>query len=182
MELAALIIGVVALIISMMALPTVLQMFWGRPRVRIDFSSWDNPKRLVCELHYVPITNPILWRLGVRRESSVISVYFNISEAETNRTILDTARARLFDPAEDTERGAFRANLVHDAPLYFVCLAHVDGHEAMAMGSLPGQGAVTVPYGRYLVGVRVTCGDTDFSKGRLMTIGTAPISTGWLGP
>jgi hypothetical protein len=82
----------------------------------------------------------------------VISVYFNISEAETNRTILDTARARLFDPAEDTERGAFRANLVHDAPFYFVCLAHVDGHEAMAMGSLPGQGPVTEPYGRYFGG------------------------------
>ena len=58
----------------------------------------------------------------------------------------------------------------------------IDEHGAIAMGSLPGQGPVTVPYGRYLVGVRVACGDTYFFKGRFMTIGTIPISTVWFSP
>jgi hypothetical protein len=180
MELAALTIGTVALIISVMALPTALQMFWGRPRVRIEFSSWENPKRLVCELHYVPIANPILWRLGVRREAAPVAAYFTIFEDGTNRVILDTARARLFDPTENNTEGGFRANLVNDAPLSFVCLAHLSDRGAVAMGSLRGETPVTLGVGRYLVGVRVICGDTNFSKGRLMTVGTAPAFTDWL--
>jgi hypothetical protein len=181
MEFAALILGIIALIFSVMALPTVFQMFWGRPCVRIEFSSFESPKKLFCELHSVPITNRFLWRLGVRRESAIVSADFTIFEDGTNRVILDTARARLFDPADSDARGSLRAAL-GDEPLFFVCLTHVDNNRpAVAMGSLPGQGPVSIPTGRYLVGVRVNCGGTYFSQHRLVTIGTAPVYTGWLG-
>ena len=69
MALAGVIIGSVALVLALMALPTVLQMIFGKPVITIDFSiiNVDSGRVLQCRLFSFPIKQPLLRILGVRR-------------------------------------------------------------------------------------------------------------------
>jgi hypothetical protein len=124
MELAGIIIGTVALVFSVMALPSAFQMFWGRPRLGIEVSEANEPngKRLFCQIFSVPVQSRILLRLGVRREAAVISATFEICESGTNHVMLNTAPASLVDLTSGKLEGSFRATVVDHLPIYFSCL------------------------------------------------------------
>src|SRR5260370_22865948 len=141
-------------------------MLWGRPKVKIDFSELNHSdhKSLICEITNAPINNAILRRLGVRREPATISAEFNISDAGTNHVLVDTARAWLFDPLDhNRSKGSLRASIIDHMPLFFTCLVHASDDRAVVMSdSLSGQTAIVFPAGRYVVGVRLSCGHIHF--------------------
>jgi len=107
MEVAALVIGLIALLVSAVSVPSALQMFWGGPLLRFDFGELDGSdmKVFYCTIYNVPIQNRTLQKVGVRREPAVISVRFRICEAGSNRIVLDTAQAKLFDIANPESKG-----------------------------------------------------------------------------
>src|SRR5712691_5616336 len=73
-------IALVALVLALIALPTVFQMLWGRPQIEIRFLKHDigNASALLCACHNRPISNRFFRALGVVRESADISVGFQI--------------------------------------------------------------------------------------------------------
>jgi len=99
MILAALLVSIIALALAIVALPTVFQMFFGRPQLRIVFEETDIDigRRLECRIYNVAVQNRILKLIGVRRDQAVISTTFCVREAGSNVVLFDTARAYLID-------------------------------------------------------------------------------------
>ena len=97
-------LGVVALLISLVTLPTALQMFFRRPKVEIEFDSnyLDGMHRLKCHIFNRGIKSKFLRRLGVVRTPVEISASASISEYGTNKMIVSLLRARL---STDKESG-----------------------------------------------------------------------------
>jgi hypothetical protein len=182
MELAGLIIAIVALVISIMALPTALQMFFGRPRLWVDFQEMDSDigKRVVCMIYNTSIQNRSLNKIGVKRDPAIISATYQIRESGTNRVMLDTARGYLIDIGGNLNQGAPRATLLEDAPVSFSCLLHkkADG-EVIAM-NLDTRQQIVLPPGRYRVDIAVRSGSTEFRGSREVTVGETPATTYWL--
>jgi hypothetical protein len=186
----ALIVAVVALVISFVALaagvvtlPTAFQMFWGRPTIVFEFSEivGEHGKELVCGLSNAPIESKILRRLGVHREMAIVTAKFRVCEAGSNHIVMDTAQARLIDIAGGNSTGSIRGTVSDQIfPLTFQCAFH-PRESAQAMAVDPWGKAVTplLP-GRYRVDVDVICGDTIFSKRRDLTVGNTPLLTYWL--
>jgi hypothetical protein len=180
MDIAALIIAILALAVSAVTLPTALQMFWGGPKLAINGVEIVGPegRRLLCNIFNTPVTSKILRRLGVRRESLVVSADFQICESGSNRVVLDTARASLIDIGGPNASGTPRASLVDHIPVSFVCVIHTNDGKAIAADPQQKTGVILSP-GRYRVNVNVICGDTRFPISREITIGERSIGTHW---
>jgi hypothetical protein len=182
MDIAALIIAIIALAASAVTLPTAFQMFWGGPKLGINVADLDGPdgKRLACNIFNAPVKSRILRRLGVHREPIIISADFQICESGSNRVMLDTARASLIDIGGASGQGTPRANLVDHIPLTFICLIHTNDGKVIAADPQK-MTSVLLPPGRYRINVSVRCGDRIFSNCRReITVGERPIDTYWL--
>jgi len=90
MVLAAFVISIIALVVAIMALPTIFQMIWGKPKLMILFGVKEIPdgKILQCELVNPPIRNKLLKRLGIRRVTAEdIMGRFYIEEYGSRRVV-----------------------------------------------------------------------------------------------
>jgi len=88
LELVALIAGVVAI---GMSAPTFAQMFWGRPRIEIDFDDTmvSGAIFLQCHAYNDFINSRLLRLLGVRRETAVDTwAVLRIRESGSGRIVL----------------------------------------------------------------------------------------------
>ncbi len=80
----ALIVAIIALVVAVMALPTVFQMIWGKPKLKIDYDNM-NGYRLWIKLQNVPITNKFLAAMGVNRNSlDIRSIWISIRSKSDN--------------------------------------------------------------------------------------------------
>jgi hypothetical protein len=120
----------------------------------------------------------MLLKLGVRREAAVISVTYQIRESGSNRVLLDTSPAHLFDVADDKAGGAYRANVVDHFPVWFNILLHAADGEA-ATGNVATKEMVVIPPGRYKANVTVNSGHLGFTISREFTVGSDPLFTIW---
>jgi hypothetical protein len=80
LDLAALIVALVALGVSFMSLPTVFQMFCGRPKLRVEFekSRLGDLTALRCHIWNDPIQSRFLRFIGVIRTPVDLSASFSI--------------------------------------------------------------------------------------------------------
>ena len=79
-------IAVIALVVALMSVPSVFQQFWGGPKVVFEFQIGRGRKSASVLASNVPVTNPLLRFLRVRRESArEIHVSIDISERGTQR-------------------------------------------------------------------------------------------------
>lgn len=91
--------------IAIVALPTILQMFWGRPLLRVEFDRAveDQERMLAVYLKNPPIKSRTLSRMGVRRESiQSLAASFQIAEVGSGR-VLDPIRHGIFFTDEELE-------------------------------------------------------------------------------
>ena len=86
-----------------MALPTVLQMLYGRARLIIEPIAFDeNGIRLLrCEIINKPVARRFLRRLGVRREQANASVTFSVREEGTGRPLVSNIVPLLYSQGRD---------------------------------------------------------------------------------
>lgn len=80
-----------ALLLAMLAVPTVLHTFFGAAAIRVKFEIFDQQhlRALRCSILNPPIENKFLRRVGVRRESATVLVAFQVMEGGTDKTIVD---------------------------------------------------------------------------------------------
>ncbi len=90
MALAGVIIGSTALVVAVMALPTVLEMMWGRPKISLDLGleKIDGGIVLECTIWNEPITNKLLTALHVRRMvAEDVTAIFDVKSLSSDRNI-----------------------------------------------------------------------------------------------
>jgi len=91
------VLSLIALTISIMALPTVFQMLWGGPslQVNLDDRQVENNKTLRCSIVNKPVKNRFFSGVGVIRQPTEILGEIAISEAGSGRIIADSIRMYL---------------------------------------------------------------------------------------
>jgi len=92
MEIASFIIGVIALAVGLMAIPTILQMFFGRPHLVFEADDFTGPEGriLVLKINNPPITNKFFRLCRVEREAGEVMGFFDIQELGTGRIVAST--------------------------------------------------------------------------------------------
>jgi hypothetical protein len=85
-----LVAGLLGLAISIMALPTVLQMLWGRPKPSVEFQSnrASSFVSLQCHIANAPIRSRVLRRIGITRQATKITTAIRVSEQGTGKLLV----------------------------------------------------------------------------------------------
>jgi hypothetical protein len=88
-ETASFVIGIIALLVGIMAIPTILQMFFGRPRLTFEADDFTGSEGriLVLAIKNQPVTNRFLRLVGVEREAGDVIAFFDIQEMGTGRIV-----------------------------------------------------------------------------------------------
>lgn len=78
-------LGIAAVALAVMALPTVLQMFAGRPKITFGFSEilTHDTKLLRIEIRNLPVSNAFLKFCGVRRDNAHITAGYTVINVGT---------------------------------------------------------------------------------------------------
>lgn len=86
----AIVASFIALVLGLVALPTVVQMIWGHPQIVLGFDVREllDGRILQCNIWNSPILNRWLRRLCVRRMTAEdIVAHFTIKEVGTDRIV-----------------------------------------------------------------------------------------------
>ena len=97
-----------------MSSPSILQMFFGRAIIRLEFERYveGENRALAVELKNPPVKNKILKKLGVKRETmQSIEVQFRIREFGSGRIIENLRSPRIYSPSDSTNLGKDRISL-----------------------------------------------------------------------
>lgn len=99
------VLSFIAFGIAIVALPTIFQMFWGRPTLEVEFTraTKDQQRMLGVFVRNPPVKFKPLKRLGIRRDSiQSLTASFQISEAGSG-TVVASIREALFYTDEELE-------------------------------------------------------------------------------
>jgi hypothetical protein len=151
MVVASFVISLVALVIALMALPTVAQMIFGKPRISIQYNVREELgyRQLKGEIYNLPITKRLLNLLSVRRMTAEeVMVEWTIKESESLREVFPTDRKRNWDAGN-----VFRiARVASNIPFEFdIVAAFNDGKQVKPSGD-PN---IVLSSGRYRVDVQL---------------------------
>ena len=82
-------LGIAALVVAAMALPTVFQMFWGRPNITFLFTRQESERDTLLLVHLCnyPIGNRFLSGIGVRREDAHFHVRLTVKDSVGNQVL-----------------------------------------------------------------------------------------------
>jgi len=105
MEVAALVVGIIALVVGVAALPTILQMIFGRPFLTFEADEFtgSESKILVIAIKNRPIKNRFLQMMGVERDAGDVLAFFDIIKQGTNEIIAKNISGKLHCAPERTE-------------------------------------------------------------------------------
>lgn len=88
MEVAAFVISIVALAVAVVTLPTVFQMWFGRPLLNIKVQEHNRStgqKDFMCEIYSSPVDFMLLRKIGVTRDDITVGAGFEVSEFRTKK-------------------------------------------------------------------------------------------------
>lgn len=100
---ADIIVSFIAFGIALVALPTVLQMFWGRPVLELEFSRAveDRTRALVVFVKNPPVKSRLLKGLRVRRDTiQSLTASFRVSESGSRKVIAPILHALFYTDEE----------------------------------------------------------------------------------
>ncbi len=94
LTIVSLVIGVIALVVSLVTLPSAFQMWWGRAKPKSEFrdNRQDNACVLLCEILNAPIRSGFLHSIGVKRDALIFQCFCSISEIGTNKIVVRDQR------------------------------------------------------------------------------------------
>lgn len=98
---AAFTISVIALVVAIIALPTVFQMVWGRPNVDVIFTDSKDKrnqrKYLHCQIVNLPLENRLLQRFGVyRRPIDDVHAFFSVEDIKIHKMVVTDIMASVY--------------------------------------------------------------------------------------
>ena len=169
-------IALIALGLAVVALPTVFQMFWGRPSITVEFTR-DEQGDLFCEIYNRPVSNPFLTLLGVRREAASITAGILIQNEDTQEVVLGTTIPAIV--IDDQLMNLDKTHLPPSHSPLSTMIVQISGHGAGAYNS-NGQ-RIQLPTGTYRMEMIVTAGENKTKKQRNFVVTTEPRNSYWAG-
>lgn len=97
-----------------MATPSIFQMLWGRPILKVEFERdvEENKRFLSVHLSNPPIKRRILKKLGVSRDTiQSLEIAFRVQDFGSGKIIDPIRQARLYPTDDPTDRGNYRIAL-----------------------------------------------------------------------
>lgn len=97
-----------------MATPSIFQMFWGKPLLKVEFERnvEEDKRSLVIFLSNPPIKNRLLKKLGIRRGGiQSLEIQFRIREFGSGKIIDAIRDARIYSSDDPTDLGNYRVAL-----------------------------------------------------------------------
>jgi hypothetical protein len=165
----ALFISISALVLSIMALPTALQMFYGRPNILTSYGviPVNGQLHLVCTLQNLPIKNKFLKALGIRRETAE-SVRANYTIAdETGKIIADNVIAAIRHIFEGDFKGRVNLKLEASIPASDIYTDFALAYYAGGMVGLVGDDYhqnIVLPIGKYSATIKIKIAEKEIEK------------------
>jgi hypothetical protein len=179
MDLAALIIGSLALVISIMALPTVFQMFGGAPKLAISFDNaeHESARILRCYISNEPISSRLLKAMKVYRMPTDISVHFSIHESGSGKETGSVLAATIHTDKETGLAVSVTGGTVPPARVNI--LAH--GNEGAFFQKRDGT-KVSLSPGKYYVDIGIiTSSQMAHGRRHAFVVGDKRLDTFWFG-
>jgi hypothetical protein len=179
-------IGIAALVVAfaalLLALPPLLQMICGRPRVKIKFdvTTEQNAKFLLCAVYNLPIRQRLLKTLGVTRSPTEIFAAFDIREHGTKKIVASAFRARLRDVKSDTD--GLAVTIRPTLPIIFT-IVEQDDAGASTFNHAPSETRrVKLPPGEYFADVSIASDEMTVRKvAQSFTVAAVKDATDWSG-
>lgn len=157
-------LGLVALVVALMALPTVFQMHWGRPQIDFIFGAVTDRQSTVlqCTIRNRPINSRVLRALGVRRDAANVIAAYKIHGPEFVTELIHPKLASYKDNGEQIElaAGPVGASMgiifIRDSNAYIV--------EDPRFREKRDSPMVPIASGTYHAGIVVFCGEKNFIR------------------
>lgn len=176
MELAGLIIGVIALVLAIIALPPVFQMFFGSPKIVLgtDAFTGGDGHILVVTIRNQP-TGRLLKLIGVTRETGDVHASFDIAKLGSNE-IISAANSGLLHNALTREDGL----LSRAIPGFTVGCTVIGFNKGLAqIINAREERFKVLPEGHYMVHAKIMCGEKVYRLSKVVAIGTEAHKTFW---
>lgn len=176
LEWLALALSVVALLLAAVTLPTTFQMWWGRPRLQIEFKRERvrSGVGLICRIVNVPIRRRVLRWLGVRRDTARgVGVTAEIRQSGSGQFV---GRSQLTLTVADID--SFRADVPVTPPAWAIIMIHKDGAPEAQFPQAYGSD-IEVQSGEYDCTLAVTWGENKINARRTFLIGRDEDTTVW---
>jgi hypothetical protein len=168
-----------------MATPSIFQMLWGRPTIKMQFENGvkEVDRFLPVYLSNPPIKNKILKKLGVRRETiQSLTAQFRISELGSGRVIIPSRQARIYSDEDPDDKGRFRTTLPPTfsvAASIMVVLWDVKKDKAIVLPDRLRE-VSSLPEGAYLVHIIFLVDGDPISVSRQFIIGKKADDLTWV--
>jgi hypothetical protein len=171
------VISVLALGLGLMALPTVFQMFWGRPKLTFEADEFmgTEAKILVIAIKNQPIKSRFLRKLHVEREIGNVLAFVDIQEHGTGKFLV-RALPGLLNCAPTREQGL----LTRALPGFTVGLTVIatkDGKATIVSGHT--EKLLPIGPGEYVAFATIVRGDEDYKLMQSFRIGKLDHETIW---
>lgn len=170
-------ISVVALLL---AIPPMLQMIFGRPKIRIKFDSSfeQGAQLLICNIYNMPIRNWFLKNMGITRDATDVYASFDLREHGTKKIVASAFRPRLYDTKRSV--GGLSLPCKPALPLCFVVAEHGDTGAIAVDHALSENKSLKLPVGEYFADINIGSGETRVDAvEQSFTIGADKERTHW---
>ncbi len=178
MEIASLVISIIALVVALMAIPTILQMFFGRPHLNFEADDFTGPegKILVIAIKNLAVKSRLLRLMGVERETGDVNAFFDIQELGTGK-IIARAVTGLMQTTHLREIGL----QARSAPGFTVGLTIISSRNGQAAVVDGRQELPPTPLsnGHYIAHIAVVRGQNTYRIDQSFRVGNADHETVW---
>ena len=182
MELANLLIGLTALAVAGMALPTIFQMLFGRPKLTFDTDEFTGPDGtiLVLRIKNDPVKNKFLRHIGVEREAADVLAFFEIQEQGTGKYLVRMLPGLLTHPPTRTVGILARSMPGFSVGLTVLCSK--DGAAGIVDARAgPSNPTVPLPAGHYIARMDIIRGQDTYRVVSGFQIGKLDHEAIWYG-
>lgn len=167
-------LGVAAII---MAAPPLFQMLFGRTRLTFeadDFTGTD-ARILVIAIKNPPVNNRFLRLIGVERETSDITGFFDIQELGTGKVIVRSVAAQM--QTTNLRQFGLQGRSMPGFTVGLTVIATRDGQAKII--SAHQEESIVIPPGHYIAHIAVVRGQDTYKINQNFRISTIDHETGW---
>ena len=167
-----------------MSTPPIVQLLGGRAKLELRFERAEQgaDRGLVIYLQNPPVTNKILDKLGVSRDSiQSLTVSFRVSEAGSNTITIPIRQARIYSDDDADDSGRWRIALPPTfsvgASIEFAMWDH--GRNTVVIPASRTQNETLIPEGYHRVDFLFQINGKNRSESRFFTVGQNPDDLVW---
>ena len=172
------VLSLIAFGLAVVTLPTAFQMWWGKPRIEVNFEKCrvHGGASLVCIVRNRPVDNRILRSLGVRSSpANRIGVFSSIRTSGTKALV---GQGRSGINVENVDKSHL-VDLYAGTKAWVILVIHNDDGSSAKINTLGNQKDISVEPGEYEYEFKLQWGENSIKKMKHFYVGKRPDETNW---